>query len=365
MELFQSLICWQGNDNRQRFALINLACYLVFIITSSLFSQFPLLSYFCLFLLLAIHICTTQRRLNDAELKKNWLILPPAAFLLSGIIILSTYSPVWYWLILLPTFISALLLTYPSAPKKHYTLGYNGPIELTAYQSATVMQNKRIEPSLFTGEEAASASSAHIQHDNYEFEQATSSDVNKSDIGELIRLRLLSNQNALYSLIALASVILIAILISVMVSSKVDVKETDINQANNQPQTSKINTLAKHSPLLLPDNFTLLLSEYDGLIIQWQGDVSSQDEIWSQLSLIGDRSCENISFNKGNTVRSLMVRVENQSDYFAYFSPLDTQDLVKAIAYQSNFNLCGYEFSLKGSQATIGKHEIYGEYIAQ
>jgi hypothetical protein len=48
---------------------------------------------------------------------------------------------------------------------------------------------------------------------------------------------------------------------------------------------------------------------------------------------------------------------------FADFSPLDTQQLIQLIAFKRSFNLCDYDFSLKGSQAALGKHHAYAPYV--
>ena len=81
------------------------------------------------------------------------------------------------------------------------------------------------------------------------------------------------------------------------------------------------------------------------------------------LSGSGDKSCQTISFNKGEAIRPIGVLVDNGSDYFASFSPLDSKELIQALAFRGNFSLCGYNFSLKGSQAVLGKNSQYAPFL--
>jgi hypothetical protein len=117
----------------------------------------------------------------------------------------------------------------------------------------------------------------------------------------------------------------------------------------------------------MPDNYTLYLSEHQGITINWQADEVSNTLLWSQLTAQGDESCKQISFNKGEPIRTLTVQVENttgtNNDYFASFSPLDSKTLIQALAFRGNFTLCGYDFSLKGSQAALGKNELYAQWV--
>lgn len=364
MELFQSLICWYGYDNRKRFSIISLVSYFIFILASVAFSQMLTLSFIILFALIGGNLFTTKRRLNDAGLKKNWLILPATAFFISTCIIILTSSAVFYWLLLFPLVVSALLLTYPSDQQRSYIMGYHGPINLNKYHTESTSKNNRIEPSLYASsvqQEDLTISSNSTES----FENNIPNSINdKQDIGELIRLSLLSHQNALISLAGVASVVIVAIVISLIISNKNSHEKGGVASTPVENKSTILN-IAKHNPISLPDNFTLMLSDFNGLIIHWTGDENNTEtSLWSQSSVMGESSCKLISFNKGNSIRTLEVTIENKTNYYAYFSPLDTKELVRAIAYQSNFTLCEYEFSLKGSQSVVGKNDTYSEYLA-
>ena len=195
-------------------------------------------------------------------------------------------------------------------------------------------------------------------------------DSNQVDIGELIRLKFLSNRKLQLGIIASVSLIFIAVLVNSAINA-INPQQKKVNDAElNEPQvlskTVPTNILINKSHLLaMPDNFNLYLSEYQGVIIHWQADQVANGELWSQLSTNGDKSCQSIKFNKGSSIRPLTVLVENGSEYFASFSPLDSGELIQALAFRGKFSLCGYSFSLKGSQAVLGKHNQYAAFLDQ
>ncbi|MEY8213749.1 MAG: hypothetical protein RPR97_04600, partial [Colwellia sp.] len=137
----------------------------------------------------------------------------------------------------------------------------------------------------------------------------------------------------------------------------------NINKVVNETSTKPVMSITREHPLAMPDNFTLFLSEYQGVIINWQVDKANTAEIWSQQSAKGDKSCQSITFNKGKSIRTLHVQIERNSDYFANFSPLDSKAIIQALAFKNSFSLCGYNFSLKGTQAILGKHKHYAGWI--
>lgn len=99
--------------------------------------------------------------------------------------------------------------------------------------------------------------------------------------------------------------------------------------------------------------------ENNALIIHWQVNTNRDGEIWSQISAKGDERCQQIYFNKKTQFRPLWVEVEDSIDFYAYFSPLDTKDLIQSLANRSKFSLCNFDFSLKGSQAQLESIEKY------
>ena len=377
MPFLQAVFCLEGFDDRSRFLASSMFALLGFIFCSVIFSGYLVVSFALLLILTTVLICSTKRRLHDAKLNKNWQLVPAGLFLLTGILSLIIESSSSFYLLILPALSSALLLTYPSKNKKHqdkYILGYYGPVDLSIYQQEAVgmtTHNQRIEPTLvatgiseqlYINENVAEQNSAQ----NYHSDDVT--DSKQVDIGELIRLKFLSNRKLQLGVIASVSLVFIAVFVNSLFNSINQQQLSSNNTELTEPQDSSKNTASnsittKNHLLEMPDNFNLYLSEYQGIIIHWQADQVPDGELWSQLSAKGDKSCQSIKFNKGSALRPLTVLVESGSEYFASFSPLDSQELVQALAFRGKFSLCGYSFSLKGSQAVLGKHNQYAPFL--
>ena len=379
MPFLQAVFCLKGFDDRSRFFTTSIIAILGFIFCSAIFSNYLVVSFTILLILTLVLSCSTKRRLHDAKLNKNWQLVPGALLLLTGVLSLFIENSGSYYLLILPTLSTALLLTYPSKnakEKNNYILGYYGPVDLSSFKQETVVikaHNQRIEPTL-----AADGASEQLYMNETIAEQDITpdnqfdykNDSNQVDIGELIRLKFLSNRKLQLGIIASVSLIFIAVLVNSAINA-INPQQKKVNDAElNAPQvlskTVPTNILINKSHLLaMPDNFNLYLSEYQGVIIHWQADQVANGELWSQLSTNGDKSCQSIKFNKGSSIRPLTVLVENGSEYFASFSPLDSGELIQALAFRGKFSLCGYSFSLKGSQAVLGKHNQYAAFLDQ
>jgi len=364
--LLKSIFCMKGYDNRTRFFIIISAITSIFMLSSIIFSSASAFVFFLLILLTGAIATSTKRRLNDGELNKNWLLLPCGTFFLVGSIITFTEHHSLYWLLIIPSMLSAILLTYPSKSiEKPYVFGYCGPVDLSGLlQTTNNQRSNRIEPVLAKQPFDPHVYAA-IKSDNQAINpprQVTSNNSNnETDIGEFIRTSLLANKTALIALGAIILLILTTVLISALWPEE-DKNSSEINEKINTVETINQKEQRLH-PLHMPDDFTLYLSEHGGLIISWNADDNNNMEIWSLLSATGDKSCKAIEFNNADSIRTLSVSVENSSIYFALFSPLDTESLVKSLALRGSFDLCGYKFSLKGSQSVIGKHSKYLDFL--
>mgnify|MGYP001592775578 FL=1 len=322
---------------------------------------------------------TTLRRLQDAKLNKSWLFASSLSFALTALIIIFSQQHSSYYLLVIPALCSAALLTYPSkqsAKKNNYTLGYIGPVDMSEYQEVAHQGKSakfRIEPSI-AGESTINldlqqqgAQQAYAVGNS---QQTSPLDSNQADIGELIRLKLLGNKKAQLAIIAIVILTLAAILTPWLLASFSGNDSGEV-EMSTPPQmttsTSANSTIVREHPLVMPDNFSLYLSQHQGVVINWQADEVSSDVLWSQFSAQGDESCQQISFDKGKPIRTLSVNVERKdaanTDYFASFSPLDSQALIQALAFRGKFSLCGYDFSLKGSQSALGKNENYAHWV--
>lgn len=379
MPFLQAVFCLKGFDDRNRFFATSIFTILGFIFCSAILSNYLVVSFVILFILTLVLTCSAKRRLHDAKLNKNWQLVPGGLLLLTGILSLLLESTGSYYLLILPLLSIALLLTYPSKKtnkKANYILGYFGPVDLSEYKQKPVAiktPNQRIEPTL-------AAEGANEQLYSYETiaEQSITPDhtfddeidSKQADIGELIRLKFLGNRKIQLGLIASVTLIFLGVLVNSTISA-IPTEQNITNKSElHEPQVLDSSASAtiltnKDHLLAMPDNFNLYLSEYQGVIIHWQADEVANGELWSQLSTKGDESCQSIKFNKGSSIRPLSVLVENGSEYFASFSPIDSSELIKALAFRGKFSLCGYSFSLKGTQAVLGKHSQYAPFLEQ
>jgi hypothetical protein len=364
VQLIKSLFCWHGFDNRQRFAAINIACFIAFILLNQILSNYTLGSIAILLLCSSACLASTVRRINDALLPKKWVSAPAASFLIVGLIVIFLNHDSSNWLLLIPLCITLFLVTYPSKNKRKYILGYNGPVDLEQVKKVNTRQNRRVEPTMnnsnvnqhqpTTNESHHVAPSDSIEHSTSTTNETDSnSDTQQVDIGEAIRLTLLSRKNARLTAVVVFVALILALLISMMFSDK----EPTTPLIDTTSTSKEVTASFKHQ-LALPDNFSIMFSSDNALVIHWQANISGNSEIWALATAMGDKKCENIAFDTKTKIRTSTVSVVD-SNYYAYFSPLDTKALIKNIAFKSNFSLCGHNFSLKGSQAALGKSNYY------
>jgi hypothetical protein len=397
VQFLKSLFCLQGFDNRTRFFSICSATYVIFIMLSSAFTGKVFISLIVLVLFTPLLVFTSLRRIKDGKINKKWLIVPNVLFVLMTFIIIFSKQGNYYYLLLIPAFFSSILLTYPSINKVNsaslkYIFGYFGPVDMTEYQQTTYKNNTksyRIEPSV------TSNNSENFRTENYHTENVNTenynsnnlinddklayqnhenkeqpSNKNQRDLGELIRLKLLNNRKAQLTVAIILTVVFFSICASWLMSYFQS--DTLSKEESIELTTSTHNQLNRNYPLPMPDNFSLFLTQHRGVIINWQADEVSNPILWSQSIATGDKSCQQISFNKGNPIRTLMVQVESNptvnsgilNNYFAIFSPLDSKVLIQALAFRGGFSLCGYDFSLKGSQAALSKNKQYADWVS-
>lgn len=173
---------------------------------------------------------------------------------------------------------------------------------------------------------------------------------------------ILTPKNIKIVVISLLIIIFISTLVSFFSSSD-DSLENDrvvINKNNLTPA----DVYERNHKVTFPDNFSLYASQYNGLTIHWQGEITSLNNVWNIAKAQGDKNCQAMTFNNGEKYSVIDIAVENSLDYFAKFSPLDSDKITKALAFRGHFTLCGYKFSLKGSQALLGKHTYYSELFS-
>jgi hypothetical protein len=116
------------------------------------------------------------------------------------------------------------------------------------------------------------------------------------------------------------------------------------------------------SRVTFPDGFELVLYD-DVLAFRWLGDDGEAKDVWRLDTAKGDKRCSELIFNNGSKYRPLQVSLLNDSATEAKFSPLDTQGIINDIALRGSVKLCGYNFSLTGSQAALGKNSRFSDFL--
>lgn len=133
-------------------------------------------------------------------------------------------------------------------------------------------------------------------------------------------------------------------------------------------QVVTVNAIAPYAgervTLALPDGFSVALED-DILIMRWLAEKGKAQNLWSLATAKGDKTCSVLSFNNGTDYRPVTVDLKADSASEARFSPLDTQAIIIDLARRGNISLCGYKFSLKGSQAILEQNRTFGDYIAR
>ncbi len=300
---------------------------------------------------------SAYRRANDAQRKFTPFVAGGAAYFVLGMLPLFVSSFLAY-----VPFIAAIgfllsLLTYPSSPIKSYIMGYCGPIDLASIKNESAATSKsRIEPT-FAGAPSANVAMNVTHNDEQQFVTQHNNNSADNDVG--VKVRELITKYKLQ--IAAGITIILGGMISVSFLNNTEVSQPSPVIDKEEPIIET--AIERQHMLNMPDDFTLYASQHDGLIINWQADEQQDGVYWQQLTLKGDNSCKEITFNNGDGIRTIEVIVEHATDYFAHFSPLDTQSLLKQIALRGDFTLCGYEFSLKGSQSALGRHPYYADKV--
>ncbi len=367
MPLLKSLLCFKGYDNGRRFLAISAVCYLLFLVTSGVLAKAPILIVILLIICSPIILLSAMRRVHDGGLATPLAGIPVATYWLCvlGITYVSHGS---IWALMLLAAVVTLAFTTLSQPGKrrqnHYQWGYSGPVSFDVGVRNSLDNFQRIEPTI-AGQQSefdqqATAERMPVADDllseaiiNERTSNNQSTDSNWED-----KLHKWVAQNRQFAT-GLAGVLLVVILVIVLwpYESEAPIKKPEqAKQAATEPKE-------RIGKIEMPDNFWIMLDQNDALTVAWQGDIKPDGQVWSALTGKGDPTCFEISFNRQNSFRVMQVEVKNGGDYYADFSPIDTEVLVESIAKLSRFKLCGYEFSLKGTQAKLMTKNRYRKII--
>lgn len=379
MQLLKSLLCFQGRDNGQRFLTINAICYAVFLIMNALTPLNPLSAILIALPLAAVSALSAIRRLKDAKLPDRRALITFTVFLLCTLVINVTSHGGSYLLLLL-ALMTSLYVALPVGQGGNYIHGYTGPVELNSSPPSPGGKNiytQRIEPTMASAADdsllstmtpvAATEELPSSQTNVEDVRQESSSRARQhvaSDPFEPLRQWLSAHKKLSIGLVAgISGIIVIAALIPVLMTDPPPLSETTVSQQPLFEQAEPSSQRIIEQELAMPDSYWLQLDNNKGLSIAWQANETTDGILWSILTAKGDKSCADLRFNNGDKIRTTLVEVEHGVEYLASFSPLDTRKIIRSLAMRGSFKVCGYDFSLKGSQKALNLNSAFSDYL--
>lgn len=370
MSHLHALICFEGRDHNIRFLLLSLAIYLFFMLNSLLFGDSIALYMLLNFTLLLAMTATANRRVRDAQIPAVWQFMPVGVFALVAFLPL-VYAHNSFFTMLLAIPATLLMTIKPSAEVHHYVWGYEGPVNFEASHNNTPTSNQyveRIEPTFVSGQDQSYGQTATNDQQNQQqpdTQYITPQPIN--DWYEPTRLFMLKHQTITLSIsgiLLLTTVVGLTYPLFADSDSVTDGQVVEQLEQQEEPKPQPFVSQVRQYAFEMPTNdYSLMLTEHNGLVIHWPSYDENNPQLWSIASGKGEQSCEEIVFNDRQKVRTILVSIEGDGDYYASFSPLDTEKLVTGIADKSKFTLCGYDFSLKGTRSAISQSDIYSEFL--
>lgn len=155
---------------------------------------------------------------------------------------------------------------------------------------------------------------------------------------------------------------LLIYLVMALINAFSSSEDSDVEAEMSQGVIEPVNM--SRQMVKLPDGFWLAL-EGDVLILRWLGDTGDAQNLWRLASAVGDKTCAELEFNDGSQFRPMTVDLLADGATEAKFTPLDKYVMVNNIALRGDFKLCGYKFSLKGSQAALMKNPQFETLLSQ
>lgn len=363
-----SIICHQGRDNGPRFLAISSICYLALSLFALLFGFTPML-YLAALLLMPVLLLTGVRRLRDSQLPLYFSAILAVPLLGYCSVLAHSLSPLFtiFWLLF------AIVLTVGFALRRspnviEYQQGYSGPV---TEARAPRRPAQRVEPSM-PGEVVIAPTldfnqDMHQLNDNFELHQVDRAEIEASlaqeqrkqglEQGSLTAMLTQCYHMAIqyrYWLFATAAAMLLLASIAV-VWHFWSSSETTVEYS---PEVAPVTEVM----VTLPDGFSLVLANKQ-LLMRWRNIDANLGPLWSQATAIGDNTCAYIMFNSGNKYRPLQVKVIADHIVEAEFSALDSQGLIRDMAKRNSVQLCGQQFSLKGSGAALTGRAEFNEYL--
>ncbi|TQV73944.1 hypothetical protein FLL45_13860 [Aliikangiella marina] len=380
MLLIKSLLCLRGFDNGRRFLAVSLGCYGLFILLSPVLLKAPVLLVLLLLCVTPILTASSMRRIHDAGFATPYAVIPTLVYWLSVLGITFIEHGAAYALLILSILVTLAMTTISNARvrrDRQYYLGYHGPVfdEESREKAAERRFYDRIEPTLAAGH-ASAEESVNSANNNIEGRQSPPSQSIEPDLAATNRFHSAhyapTNQssfeqklgdwflaNKMLSIGSALAVMTILVVFLAWPEEPSDERQTEESVVQTQSVRERLHKIK------MPDNFWIMLDQNESLTVAWQGDIMKDGELWSAVTGKGDRSCFELRFNGGDSYRTMQVEVKNQGDYYADFSPVDTRVMLEGIAKKSRFTLCGFEFSLKGTQAIMMSNKAYFDILTE
>lgn len=371
MQWLKSLFCFKGADNNERFIIICGFCVSLVLLLQIIAPSAAIFNGIIALCLTVAFIATSIRRTLDVGGDKRYSIFASISFILFVLGMLCFTTGGRFIAFVLPVLPVLFLFSLPSKQRLEYVSGYNGPINLAVKPALQPQADKnrsnRIEPSLFGEANYDSVDEFAVYSESSQGSTHTASATDSVTV----QPSWLNNQaEVLYSIfvkkqrvvIVVNALVHLIVIISFFFSIEIpnqDLQEPPADKVENSIAHSATNPVIREHRLEMPDDFYLYLDNYHGLIIHWKADMAENGVIWSLASATGDDTCTIIEFNRGDSIRTVNVVIENNGDYYANFSPLDSEKIVKLLAKRGSFSLCGYTFSLKGSQKALNSNPAY------
>ncbi len=313
--------------------------------------------------LLPILLATAWRRVRDAgrpPLMASVALLP-WLLILSATLTMST-GPVLYCALVLALVLHLGFALLPNVQAKgaraqrRYVQGYCGPVPL-----AVAKTTQRVEPTI-GGAAAVSHDDMVDDNEATAFERLNSAYQKDNSVAELQQnLRMLGQWLLRYrKFVAVAAIV---VLVCIGITSwwmSADSEQPTTHTETVAPATDAVQSAREI--VKMPDHFSLML-QGDQLIMQWLGDTMTLGNMWDLASASGDKRCANMEFNDGSRYRPMQVNIVANGAVEANFSPLDTRQIVNDVAMRGSFSLCGYDFSLKGSQAALQANSQFSRLL--
>lgn len=349
--MFRSLFCLKGTDTRSRFLAICCGCWALLLILPVLFGTSPYLLLFALPLCFVL-FAASQRAGSD---KPVYGLALTGLYLLAFLLITFGFGIAAMVMTLIAVVPAILIARQALAVIKGAVQGYLSPGQRPASASAA----RRREPvfgdasddteSAFEPDYSSQAHTAHA-------EPAEPRSGRDTDPMADLRALVQANPRLLPGVVVVAAVVLIGIVtVSLWPESAGEPEVPPIAEPTQVAAETR-------DEVKLPDGFSLGL--VDGkLVMSWLGDKGEAGELWSLASAKGDKRCSVLKFNNGSEYRPVSVLMTADTVTEAWFSPLDAKAVIQDVAMRGNAQLCGYKFSLKGTQSRLEAHRAFAPYL--